>query len=107
MRAILAVGVFGFVASSSYAQGSTFDVASAKPSQRTVGKDAANQFVINGAGFSARNATLKGLIVEAYQVQPYQVLGGPNWLDLSEYDVEAKADGPATRERFCSCFKLC
>jgi uncharacterized protein (TIGR03435 family) len=51
------------------------------------------------AGVNGRNVTLKQLIVEAYGLQPYQVFGGPGWLDVNEYDVEAKADGPAAREQ--------
>jgi uncharacterized protein (TIGR03435 family) len=51
------------------------------------------------AGISGKNVTLKQLIVEAYHLQPHQVIGGPGWLDVNEYDVEAKAGGPATKER--------
>jgi uncharacterized protein (TIGR03435 family) len=51
------------------------------------------------AGIDGRNVTLKQLIVEAYGLQPYQVFGGPGWLDVNEYDVEAKAGGPAAREQ--------
>jgi uncharacterized protein (TIGR03435 family) len=77
----------------------TFDVASVKPSQRAVGKDAGSQVSFGHAGISGKNVTLKQLIVEAYHLLPYQVAGGPGWLDINEYDVEAKADGPATREQ--------
>jgi uncharacterized protein (TIGR03435 family) len=44
--------------------------------------------------------TLKDLILEAYELRPHQVTGGPNWLDTNEYDIEARSDGPATREQF-------
>ena len=42
--------------------------------------------------------TVKHLIAEAYGVRPYQVTGGPRWLDTGEYDIDAKADGPTTGE---------
>jgi len=79
--------------------GQTFDVASVKVSQRQVGKDAQGEVSIGPAGLSGKNVTLKSLIAEAYQVQPHQVTGGPSWLDSTEYDVEAKPAGPASKEQ--------
>jgi uncharacterized protein (TIGR03435 family) len=72
----------------SFAQ--TFEVASVKPSLHTVGRDANRQVVFGPAGLTGRNVTLKRLIVEAYELQPHQVAGGPGWLDDSEYDIDAK-----------------
>jgi uncharacterized protein (TIGR03435 family) len=86
-----------FVSCALFAQ-ATFEVATVKPSQRTLGKDAESQIVVAAAGLSGRNVTLKQLIVEAYGLQPHQV-AGPNWIDNSEYDVDARAGGPATREQ--------
>jgi uncharacterized protein (TIGR03435 family) len=74
-----------------------FTVSSVKTSARIVGKDFGNRIAVSPNGFSGKNVSLKQLIVEAYQVQPFQVTGGPNWLDTSEYDVEAKTDGNASR----------
>jgi uncharacterized protein (TIGR03435 family) len=70
----------------------SFPLASVKVSQRIVGKDYGDKITFSPNGFSGRNVSLKRLIVEAYQVRPFQVTGGPNWLDTSEYDVEAKTD---------------
>lgn len=77
----------------------TFDVASVRPSQHAVGKDAGSQVSFGPAGLSGKNVTLKQLIVEAYHLQPHEVAGGPGWLDVAEYDIEAKAGGPATKEQ--------
>jgi uncharacterized protein (TIGR03435 family) len=103
MRAVRIVSPLLFLSCVSFGQSvtapPTFDVASIKPSQRVVGKDANNQVSIGPAGLRGRNVTLKHLIVQAYRLQPHQVTGGPNWLDVNEYDVDAKADGPATREQ--------
>jgi uncharacterized protein (TIGR03435 family) len=77
----------------------SFDVISVKPSQRTLGKDANSRISFSAAGLSGRNVTLKHLITQAYHLQPHQVLGGPAWLDSNEYDLDAKAAGPSSREQ--------
>ncbi len=84
--------VFSFVllAGTCLAQ-SAFEVASVKPSAHAVGRDAGSQVTFAPDGVSGRNVTLKQLIVAAYGVPPYGVFGGPGWLDVNEYDVEAKA----------------
>src|ERR1700735_2221003 len=78
----------------------SFDVASVKVSEKLVGPDYNNRVTLSPAGFSGRNVTLKRLVMEAYGLQPYQVVaGGPKWLDSVEYDVEAKAGGPVPGEQ--------
>jgi uncharacterized protein (TIGR03435 family) len=47
-----------------------------------------------GAGVTITNMTLKEMIVLAWRVQPYQISGGPAWIDSVHYDVIAK---PETR----------
>ena len=66
-----------------------------------VGPDANNQFTFTPAGITARNATLRRLIAEAYGLQLRQVIG-PGWLDQSEYDIEAKAAGRVAGEERAS-----
>jgi uncharacterized protein (TIGR03435 family) len=75
-----------------------FDVASVRPSQHLVGPDYNNQLTYSPTGFTARNATLKRLVAEAYRLQLNQI-SGPGWLDRDEYDIEARADGAGTREQ--------
>jgi uncharacterized protein (TIGR03435 family) len=94
MRAFLCLV---FAASIAFAQ--SFDVASVKPSARAVGKDYRGALVFGPERVSARNMSLKGLIVEAYHVQPFQVSGGPGWLDLDEFDIDARAGGTATKDQ--------
>ena len=36
--------------------------------------------------------TLKSYLMAAYNVKPYQVTGGPDWIDDSTYDIVAKLD---------------
>jgi uncharacterized protein (TIGR03435 family) len=39
------------------------------------------------------NVPLRQLIVAAYGVQPFQVIGGPSWLTTDRFDITAKAEG--------------
>jgi uncharacterized protein (TIGR03435 family) len=75
-----------------------FDVASVKPSQHLVGPDYDNQIKYTRGGITAKNATLKRLVAEAYYLQLNQIVG-PSWFDQNEYDIEAKTAGDATREQ--------
>jgi uncharacterized protein (TIGR03435 family) len=78
-----------------------FAVASIKPSSRILGKDRPpSRLAFQPEGVRGRNVTLKDLILEAYGLRPHQVTGGPDWLDMNEYDIEGRSDGPTTREEF-------
>lgn len=69
-----------------------FDVASIKPA----GGDPC--MCINttpGGRVHATSMTLKFLIEMVYQVQDFQVSGGPPWFDSVRYDIDAKTDAPA------------
>ena len=67
-----------------------FEVASIKPSA----PDARGMFIRPGpgGGLTVTNMTLKELIVIAYRVQPFQISGGPPWLDSVHYDILAKPE---------------
>jgi uncharacterized protein (TIGR03435 family) len=66
-----------------------FEVVSVRPSTHEVGPDDNNQLVYSETGFTARNATLKRLIAEAWRCQVDQV-DGPPWLNRNEYDISAR-----------------
>jgi len=71
----------------------TFDVASVKPNKSG---DRRMGIGLRPRGrFTATNVSLKALIRIAYDVQDFQISGGPTWLDSDKYDVEAKAQGPS------------
>jgi len=57
----------------------------------------------------SRGHTLKWLIAAAYQVRWEQIdtliIGGPNWLDSDGFDVEAKAESPATEAQLHSMLR--
>jgi uncharacterized protein (TIGR03435 family) len=97
MRVILGVTTLLVCQCAAFAQ--AFDVASVKVSRQTLGRDADKPVVFGPSGLTGRNVTLKRLIVEAYQVQPHQVSGGPKWFDDSEYDIDAKTESPAAKEQ--------
>ena len=67
----------------------SFEVASVKPSGVTFGMSVGNspgRFYVNGA-------TLNYLITKAYDLQEYQLSGGPKWMDSSHFNVEGKYKG--------------
>ncbi len=49
--------------------------------------------------FSRHNSTLSSLILRAYDLQDYQLSGGPAWIDSDRYDVDARPEHPATQEQ--------
>jgi uncharacterized protein (TIGR03435 family) len=70
---------------------SDFEVASVKrnsstPSGRMVFQASA------GGRLTAENMPLRLLIQRAYDVRPFQISGGPSWIDAERYDIVAKAD---------------
>jgi uncharacterized protein (TIGR03435 family) len=52
-----------------------------------------------GGRFTATGVTLKALIQRAYDVQDFQIVGGPKWLTSYRYDVEAKASRDVSPEQ--------
>jgi len=67
----------------------TFEVASVKPN--TSGDLRASMGVQPGGRFNATNVAARTLVSYAYQLQEYQVLGGPSWLDSDRFDIIARA----------------
>lgn len=69
-----------------------FDVASIKPSAKND-----TRFMLGpprGGTFSATGVTIKMLIMSAYQVNAYQVSGGPSWIGAERWDIQAKTEAP-------------
>src|SRR5580658_6066578 len=68
----------------------TFEVASIKPNSgddRRVGI----QFM-PGGGLRTTGTTLKFLLTFAYDVQDFQVSGGPGWINSDRFDIVAKSE---------------
>jgi uncharacterized protein (TIGR03435 family) len=81
-----------------------FDVASVKLN-RSFGDTSSTVFARNGA-FTARNATLRGVIQEAYDLKDDRLLGGPDWVGSEKYDITAKPESPVSRERALSMLQV-
>src|SRR5215216_1126354 len=45
------------------------------------------------------NVPLRQLIVAAYQVQPYQISGGPPWIASDRFDIIAKAENNSSPDQ--------
>ena len=74
-----------------------FEVASVKPADP--GNRIVDFQIQPGGRLLVTNWTLLMLIDEAYSVKPYQIGGGPPWLDVDRYDITAKAQGNPTRDQ--------
>ena len=66
-----------------------FEVASIKPNNSGDGR----VMLQNQPGrFAATNVTLKMLIRNAYQLQEFQITGGPSWIGSDHFDIIAKIE---------------
>ena len=87
------------LALSVFAQGtdsaSRFEVADVHPSARRDATEASGG-LMRGGRYLLRHATILDLVRTAYGVDPNQVLGGPNWLDLDRFDIRAKVPAGTT-----------
>ena len=68
-----------------------FEVAAIK--QNLSGESLSGLRRLPGGRFEATNIQLSGLISFAYQLQPFELVGGPEWLQNDRWDVVAKIDG--------------
>jgi uncharacterized protein (TIGR03435 family) len=46
-----------------------------------------------GGKLLAKNATLRSLVLQAYEVQDFQLTGGPAWLTSGRFDIEGRGPG--------------
>lgn len=82
-------------AQSKAAEGPHFDVASIK-----LNSDGDYHVYVAdnpGGRFSATGITLRLLMRYGYDVQDFQIIGGPRWIGTDRWNVEAKAEGVADR----------
>lgn len=70
-------------------RGPAFEVASIKPSAPDGTRSAIA--MPPGGRVEIGNRTLKAMIEDAWHIQPYQIAGGPAWLDSAHYDISARA----------------
>src|SRR4051794_22553093 len=69
----------------------SFEVASVKPNKS--GAQNVRFGIQQGGRFVATNTTVRQLILFAYQLQNFQIVGAPDWSRDDRFDVNAKAEG--------------
>jgi len=88
------VATFSFVAP---AQRPVFEVASIKPGNPASGM--LRSMITPGGNLRAENVSLRTLIEDAYQMKPFQLLGGPRWIDQDRFEVIAKGGPSANADK--------
>jgi len=88
---LLIISVYGLFGQS--AARPKFEVASIKPNDGQ-----ALFFGVNAlpGGRLTASATVRVLVMSAYDVKPFQISGGPDWMNSDSYNIEAKAEGNAS-----------
>jgi uncharacterized protein (TIGR03435 family) len=78
------------------AQRPVFEVASVKP-----GKPESRLLlpVITPGNLRVDNATLRALIEDAYRLKPFQLTGGPRWIDQDRFEILAKTGAAASPDQ--------
>lgn len=66
----------------------TFDVATIKPSSNTVGGMGLGKSTPDTVDLA--NTSVRSLIAHAYDLPEWAIVGGPDWIANTEYDIEAK-----------------
>jgi uncharacterized protein (TIGR03435 family) len=102
VRATLYVCLLGasFAAFSQPPSKPSFDVATIKPHVFT-GRGRLGVSVSPNGRVTVSNVSLKNIILTAYAVRDYQVMGGPAWLAMDRYDIAATTSlerSPTTTE---------
>jgi uncharacterized protein (TIGR03435 family) len=72
-----------------------FEVAAIKP-DAPGGVSTGNFQILQGGRLFAQKVLLRFFIQNAYGVRPFQISGGPDWINSEGYDIEAKAEGDPT-----------
>jgi uncharacterized protein (TIGR03435 family) len=67
----------------------SFEVASIKPSQSA---DFGRRIMMLPGRFTATGVTTKFLVAFGYNVKEFQISGGPSWINLERYDIDAKEE---------------
>ncbi len=66
-----------------------FEVATVRPNKS--GESGASLGPRPGGRLNGTNQTARNLIRNAFNLQPYQMIGGPDWMDSDRFDIAAKA----------------
>lgn len=77
------------------AQRPTFEVASIK---RNTSANQGGSVNGNAGRLTIRNSPLRNIIRNAWGLQTFQLLGGPDWIDSERWDIAAKVEAGAERQ---------
>ncbi|HTB13070.1 MAG TPA: TIGR03435 family protein, partial [Bryobacteraceae bacterium] len=84
------IGIAALLTFHAMGQEPVFEVASIKPASL----DRPGYSIRNELGrMETRNTTLRQLIEYALGVRPFQVIGGPTWINDARFDITAKNEG--------------
>jgi uncharacterized protein (TIGR03435 family) len=92
----IALGWIAWVSAVAHAQPAPvpvpqFEVASVRPSSPDATKNGSGSHSGNGR-LVMTNSTLKRCIMGAYGVGQNEIVGGPDWMDQDQFDIQAKAE---------------
>jgi uncharacterized protein (TIGR03435 family) len=73
-----------------------FEVVSVKPGDPA---DPSSSARTTPGGLEMRNTTLKNLVRSAYQLNEYQLEGGPKWMDSARFNIDAKLPAGVPRDQ--------
>ena len=97
------VGVVRGSAPDAVSSTATFEVASIKPNKSGDGRV---MLAMPPTGrITATNIPVRLLLQQAYQVQPFQIIGAPNWIASDRFDIVAKAPDGAPPEQYRSMMR--
>ena len=98
-----ALFVSGLGAASVLAQRPAFEVATVK--RNVSGSGNASNRALPGGRVTITNNTLRNIIRNFHRIQPYQLIGGPDWMSTDRWDIVAKAEGDPPPERMMEMVK--
>ena len=75
-----------------------FDAASIKEN-KTLDAGGTFRLMPRGIGITAQHMPARNLITIAYELQPFQLIGAPDWARETAYDINAKTGHTAAREQ--------
>jgi uncharacterized protein (TIGR03435 family) len=90
-RLVFACLGFAVVGPLLHAQRARFDVASIK--RDLSGNEGSRGRIQPGGRVSFTNEPLRRMILDAYQLQDFQLVEGPDWVSTDRWDIVAKAEG--------------
>src|SRR5687768_7096434 len=75
-----------------------FEVASVKPNHKPPSEREGIGMQQGPDSLTAKNMTLKSLMLRAFEIKDFQLAGAPGWLDSDRFDIQAKAARPVSKD---------